>query len=31
MRARILAAGGQDGGQGPEIADPWGNRLLLAR
>ncbi|MFN3672348.1 MAG: VOC family protein [Bosea sp. (in: a-proteobacteria)] len=31
LRARILAAGGQDGAQGPEIADPWGNRLLLAR
>lgn len=30
-RERILAAGGEDGPQGPTIADPWGNRLVLTR
>jgi len=29
MRQRILAAGGAETAQGPSIADPWGNRLML--
>jgi catechol 2,3-dioxygenase len=29
MRARILAAGGEEGAAGPTIADPWGNWLVL--
>jgi catechol 2,3-dioxygenase len=29
MRQRILAAGGSEGADGPAIADPWGNRLVL--
>lgn len=29
MRGRMLAAGGNDTPQGPTIADPWGNRLVL--
>lgn len=31
MKARLMAAGGVDGPQGPSIADPWGNRLVLTR
>ena len=31
MRGRILAAGGEDGADGPAITDPWGNRLVLTR
>jgi catechol 2,3-dioxygenase len=31
MRQRILAAGGQEAADGPSIADPWGNRLVLRR
>lgn len=31
MRQRILAAGGEVGSDGPTIADPWGNRLVLTR
>jgi len=29
MRGRIIAAGGEVGPDGPTIADPWGNRLVL--
>ncbi len=31
MAASILAAGGTDGQDGPSLADPWGNRLVLTR
>jgi catechol 2,3-dioxygenase len=31
MRGRILAAGGEEGPDGPAVADPWGNRLVLTR
>jgi catechol 2,3-dioxygenase len=31
MRARILAAGGEEDPDGLAIADPWGNRLILTR
>jgi catechol 2,3-dioxygenase len=31
MRQRMLAAGGSEGAGGPEVADPWGNRLVLRR
>jgi catechol 2,3-dioxygenase len=29
MRGRILAADGEEGPDGPTVADPWGNRLVL--
>lgn len=29
MKQRILAGGGSETEQGPAIADPWGNRMLL--
>lgn len=29
MRGRLLTAGGTETEQGPSIADPWGNRLVL--
>ncbi|MGO4171343.1 VOC family protein [Bosea sp. TAF32] len=31
MRERILAGGGSEAEGAPTIADPWGNRLVLAR
>jgi len=31
MRHRMLASGGSETEQGPTIADPWGNRMLLRR
>jgi catechol 2,3-dioxygenase len=31
MRNRILNAGGEEGPDGPIIADPWGNRMVLTR
>lgn len=31
MRERILASGGSDAQDGPSIADPWNNRLVLVR
>ncbi|MCO5090434.1 VOC family protein [Bosea sp. (in: a-proteobacteria)] len=31
VRERILAAGGDEAGGVPAIADPWGNRLVLVR
>lgn len=31
MRGRILAAGGEEGPDGPGVDDPWGNRLVLTR
>jgi catechol 2,3-dioxygenase len=31
MRGRILAAGGELGSDGPTVADPWSNRLVLKR
>ncbi len=29
MQGRILAAGGEEGPDGPTVADPWGTRLVL--
>lgn len=31
LRARMLEAGGTETDEGPAIADPWGNRLVLRR
>jgi catechol 2,3-dioxygenase len=31
LRERMLAAGGDDAGGAPGIADPWGNRIALRR
>jgi catechol 2,3-dioxygenase len=31
LRGRILAAGGDEAGGSPTIADPWGNRIVLRR
>jgi catechol 2,3-dioxygenase len=31
VRERILAAGGDEAGGAPTVADPWGNRLVLVR
>lgn len=31
MHTRMLATGGSEGQNGPTIADPWGNRLVLRR
>lgn len=31
LRERMLAAGGDEAGGGPGIADPWGNRVELSR
>ncbi|MGW9332419.1 VOC family protein [Bosea sp. NPDC055594] len=31
LRERMLAAGGDEAGGAPEIADPWGNRIALRR